>query len=187
MVAKVVVFTTRLRLIEPGDHEVKLVEGLSPTVHAFEDVCDQYTGAAYGLCVAFCEAKDCDAAWHESCQKLKDNLFKKTGDASFPCEVSCPCWGANDLALITSTGSSGRSCEPILRGGYSQISAHGDTYTFHAKMVGDCSRPEFCESIECYFFNDITGTDFSVGRPEMTVEESQVCYQQIYDRCAEVA
>jgi hypothetical protein len=45
----------------------------------------------YGLCVAYCEAQDCDMEGRgdrQSCQQLVENLRKVTGDpeAVFPCQ-----------------------------------------------------------------------------------------------------
>lgn len=57
-----------------------------------EDVCDGDTGAAYGLCVAFCEAMDCDSgnanASPTACDKVADNYERRTGSLP-PC--LCPC------------------------------------------------------------------------------------------------
>ena len=56
---------------------------------AEESVCDDagLMGAAYGLCVAYCEANDCDAfPDSQACDRLFDNYSKITGDASFPCD-----------------------------------------------------------------------------------------------------
>lgn len=61
-------------------------DGLTPAV---EDVCDDYSGAAYGTCVAYCEATDCDEDPHASdraCDMLYDRFESLTGEAP-PCEV----------------------------------------------------------------------------------------------------
>jgi hypothetical protein len=70
-------------------------DGETPAV---EEVCDGLEGKAYGLCNAYCEAKDCGEAaeetGHKSCQNLKDNYFDLTGEEIFPCEEAifeCPC------------------------------------------------------------------------------------------------
>jgi hypothetical protein len=60
---------------------------------AEEQVCDNagLYGAAYGLCVAFCEANDCDAQTTQpddrSCSSLRKNYLKHTGQLFFPCEI----------------------------------------------------------------------------------------------------
>jgi hypothetical protein len=65
-----------------------------------ETVCDLETGAAFGLCNAYCEAMDCDSADHHAsdtaCAQVKSNFEKKTG-RPLPCEASCPCVEQIDL------------------------------------------------------------------------------------------
>jgi hypothetical protein len=41
----------------------------------------------YGLCVAYCEANDCDAfPDSQACDRLYDDYSKITGAESFPCD-----------------------------------------------------------------------------------------------------
>ena len=55
---------------------------------AQEAVCDDQIGAAYGLCVAFCEANDCDQFPNKkACEVLRANYTRITGELDFPCEV----------------------------------------------------------------------------------------------------
>lgn len=65
-----------------------------------ETVCDNETGAAFGLCNAYCEAMDCDSPNHRAsdtaCAQVKKNFEKKTG-RPLPCEASCPCVEQLDL------------------------------------------------------------------------------------------
>ena len=56
---------------------------------AEESVCDDagLVGAAYGLCVAYCEANDCDAfPDSQACDRLYNDYSKITGAESFPCD-----------------------------------------------------------------------------------------------------
>jgi hypothetical protein len=56
---------------------------------AEESVCEAagLRGAAYGLCVAFCEANDCDTYPDSpACDRLWENYTKITGEETFPCE-----------------------------------------------------------------------------------------------------
>jgi len=58
-----------------------------------ETVCNGQTGAAYGLCVAYCEAMDCDTgpqASQKACNKVAANYTRITGQG-LPCD--CPCVG----------------------------------------------------------------------------------------------
>ena len=62
-------------------------DGQTPAV---ERVCDDagLHGAAYGLCVAFCEAQDCDLQPNtRSCRELRRNYLRATRTDVFPCEL----------------------------------------------------------------------------------------------------
>lgn len=57
---------------------------------AEEHVCDGYSGAAFGLCNAYCEAMDCDDdpnADQEACDTVADKFYSRTGK-------DIPCGGA---------------------------------------------------------------------------------------------
>jgi hypothetical protein len=75
-----------------------------------ETVCDNETGAAYGLCNAYCEAMDCtDPNQHASdkgCEAVKRNFEKKTG-RPLPCLITCPCAGLLDLFAQITAGTVG--------------------------------------------------------------------------------
>lgn len=70
---------------------------------AEEAVCDGQTGASKGLCIAYCEAMDCDAdpnANATACAKVKGNWQSKNPalypdpPLDLPCDVpeaTCPC------------------------------------------------------------------------------------------------
>ena len=74
-----------------GAASAKTPDGKPPSV---ETVCDNETGAAFGLCNAYCEAMDCDSPNHRAsdrgCEQVKENFERKTG-RPLPCEVTCPC------------------------------------------------------------------------------------------------
>ena len=60
---------------------------------AEETVCEAagLMGAAYGLCVAYCEATDCDTHPDDNaCTKLRANYAKITGDFTLPCDAGVP-------------------------------------------------------------------------------------------------
>ena len=81
-----------------------------------ETVCDGQTGAAYGLCTAFCEAMDCDSdapqASQNACDKVGAKFLNITGQAP-PCvAVACPCVAGVPGFLEALDGQSGlTSCE----------------------------------------------------------------------------
>lgn len=57
---------------------------------AEEEVCDGFGGRMWGLCVAYCEAQDCPASEHPSCDVLRDKLYDLTGGMMFPCDGGGP-------------------------------------------------------------------------------------------------
>ena len=60
---------------------------------AEETVCEDagLLGAAYGLCVAFCEANDCDTSPDgQACEVLRSRYAKITGELILPCEGGEP-------------------------------------------------------------------------------------------------
>lgn len=67
---------------------------------AQESVCDGETGAAFGLCNAYCEAMDCHLdnpqASDNACTRVGNKFEQVTGRRP-PCELSCPCFTASDL------------------------------------------------------------------------------------------
>ncbi len=84
-------------------------DGLTP---ANEDICDDLmfvTPGLYGMCVAFCEAQDCDtdpALDGESCSAGSERVLERyrelmqPGDPDMPCVApppSCPCWTQEEI------------------------------------------------------------------------------------------
>lgn len=53
-----------------------------------ESACSDLSGAAFGLCNAFCNAQHCNVEPHPSCEILRRNFERKTGSSTFPCEVA---------------------------------------------------------------------------------------------------
>jgi hypothetical protein len=75
----------------------KTPDGQTPSQ---ETVCDMETGAAYGLCNAYCEAMDCtdpnQRASDRGCESVRENFERKTG-RPLPCTLTCPCPGVLQL------------------------------------------------------------------------------------------
>ncbi len=60
---------------------------------AEEQPCDTagLFGAAYGLCIAYCEANDCEIQPDKhACDVLRANYARMTGLADFPCDATFP-------------------------------------------------------------------------------------------------
>ena len=82
-----------LLLTSAGAVLAQTPDGQTP---AQETVCDHESGAAFGLCNAYCEAMDCDSANPQAsataCGKVKAKFTNITGRTSLPCEGPvCPC------------------------------------------------------------------------------------------------
>jgi len=69
-----------------GNAWAKTPDGMPPSQ---ETVCSGLSGAAFGLCNAYCEAQDCDVHPRPSCPVLRRNFAKITGSAIFPCDRRC--------------------------------------------------------------------------------------------------
>ena len=100
-----------------GMAQAQTPDGETP---AEETVCDNETGAAFGLCNAYCEAMDCESddpqASDTACSRVQEKFTQITG-RDLPCEVpllTCPCAEvegnfANVLAGNLSVDSCSRS------------------------------------------------------------------------------
>ena len=56
-----------------------------------EQVCDDagLQGGAYGLCIAYCEATDCDLRPNRrDCRRIRTNFARRTGSTLLPCDVT---------------------------------------------------------------------------------------------------
>jgi hypothetical protein len=142
-----------------------------------ETICDGETGAAFGLCNAYCEAMDCDSpnaqASATACSKVKGKFTNVTGRAFLPCEAcpppppgtTCPCVAAFpefDLVL-----SSPGTCANL--GVFAIKEANGIAIAAACNSLGGPSGG-FCAT--------------SLGNGlDITAEEGSACFYQILDSC----
>ena len=119
-------------LLSGGATYAQTADGQTP---AEEVVCDHLSGAAYGLCTAYCEAMDCELlddgddttspnASEKACLRVKNNFIKITGEASLPCDIcppdagqeGCPCTSdfdcAGDLTCDAGLCTTPEQCPP---------------------------------------------------------------------------
>ena len=86
-------------------------DGMTP---AEESVCDGQEGALWGLCVAYCEAMDCDYEFpfadEQACDRVLTNYLKKSGDTMPPC-VGEGSGGGEETGTGGSSGEEGGSGE----------------------------------------------------------------------------
>ncbi len=157
-----------------------------------ETVCDGETGAAYGLCNAYCEAMDCELANdsdpltepHASataCTKVRDKFTNITGN-DLPCEAppTCP------------TPPPGTICPCAGISGWGSLLADPTTECFDLGLAvikgADPSIPPGIIAASCSD-NPPTGgicagiTVEGVFQLNITPEEGSACMQQIRDAC----
>ena len=69
------------------------------------EVCAAESGAAYGLCTAYCEAMECDEAEPKAsetaCLKVKDEYIQVTGNPELPCEAAGGPQGGSCWSFVT--------------------------------------------------------------------------------------
>jgi hypothetical protein len=89
--SSVLIFILGFLIISNGTARANTPDGQTP---AEETVCDNESGAAFGLCNAYCEAMDCDSpapqASPTACSRVLANFQRITG-RPLPCNVVCPC------------------------------------------------------------------------------------------------
>lgn len=142
---------------------------------AMEDICDETTGKANGLCVAYCEAMDCDSenpnANATACIRVGENFTRLTGELP-PCERACPCWEEAELEIVTAENQFVISCLRlgglVIQTSFAQPGIEGGFTTAPTSPGG---------SPTC-------GTrDLPPFRVEITEDEFEVCNAQIRARC----
>jgi hypothetical protein len=146
---------------------------------AMENVCDMTSGEASGLCVAYCEAMDCDSDNpNKACTKVRQQFIAITGGIP-PCERVCPCWDEAALNNVTAANqASGNSCP-------------GDIIPDTIQNI-----PGSNPGVEGGFAADpdgiLTGSPACLTRdlPPYSLiispEEARVCADQIAARCAAI-
>ena len=142
-----------------------------------ETICDGETGAAYGLCNAYCEAMDCESANAQAsataCTKVKDKFTNITG-RSLPCEgcpapppgTTCPC---TSIPEFNDNLNAPGVCESV---GLVVVKTTEEPLN---QIVGSCSG------------GPAGGGFCGVARPfqilSITPEEGSACAQLILDSC----
>ena len=120
----------------PMTTDAKTPDACTPAV---EEVCDKYKGegARYGLCVAYCEAQDCDSIepGDQSCDQLSENFADYSAQKGF-----------KDTRISCRTG--GCSEEDIKCGGTEQLCLDGTGCVARCSVVavgGKCAEQPACK------------------------------------------
>ena len=173
---------------------------------AEEITCDDLkhgTPGLYGLCIAFCEAQDCEldfsmedpfANCRPANRKILDTYRKKMrpGDPDMPCiQNPCPCWSEEELDLLWPAGETSQQCfldfpndDPLVNSDMIQ-SRDSSTGSIYSLLVIEnrAAQPAF----NGCFFAYITG-DVRITRNffDITYDEFLVCEQQLHQKGAEL-
>lgn len=169
-------------------------DGFTP---ANEGICDPLADATpglQGLCIAMCEAQDCEAeldsntgevVYDPSCspssKQLYNNYNKIAGplDPPMPCvKVACPCWTELQLDNIGGRRIKNFSFDRCLLGvteaGLWGSATEGSGWEL-ARVLDDSKWGLMCQRQET---NPPTDIEQSISGPEFTV-----CYQAVVDEC----
>ena len=119
----------------------KTPDGVPPSL---ETVCDAETGAAYGLCNAYCEAMDCDSpdphASATACAKVGSKFQNVTGRA-VPCDLSCPCTSIPAFNAVLAAASSCFDADATLSASNGTGEAFSDTPELTSFSCGYIGAP----------------------------------------------
>ena len=142
----------------------KTPDGQTPSQ---ETVCDNETGAAFGLCNAYCEAMDCDSPDHhasdQACASVRSNFERKTG-RPMPCEATCPCFGLLPLfAQLQDASATAVRCEIASE----YITVDTSEGEVAAVVTGMDGVPHQCTANFGPPFVDLTDTERLVCRVEL--------------------
>jgi len=147
-----------------------------------ETICDSESGAAYGLCNAYCEAMDCNSpnaqASATACSKVKDKFTNITGRAFLPCEscpapppgTPCPC---TEIPEFNEVLNNPGACED---NGVA-VGKVGNTGPFPAIIAATCSQ-NLPSGGGCGVLSIFGPTILNI-----TPEEGSACAQLILDSC----
>jgi hypothetical protein len=167
---------------------------------ANEGVCDDVFYASpglYGLCVAFCEAQDCEATmdpatgeveYANGCRTSSPNILanynsrKSPGDPSMPCvnetENQCPCWTESELDVIADGATF--TCGPTSDNFAWVLGADLGTGQLDQVVANAGNGPG---DGDCYYQEQ---TDSLITRlMGISDEEVEVCRQSIISECTD--
>lgn len=163
-------------------------DGVTP---ANEGVCDVLIGGTpglYGLCVAYCEAQDCDfeAAISNQCKPPRQpvlnnyNKRRRVGDPEMPCvqvETECPCWTSAELAIVDAPDPNACLNTPNFAFIADATSATDQAVASISLGPGSDGSPQF----SCTYIS-FDGTTL-INRTLMpTMEEGEACRAQLEER-----
>jgi hypothetical protein len=158
-------------------------------------VCDNLSGAVWGLCNAYCETMDCDsesaAASPQACSKVLES-FTKHSDEPIPCApVECPCFApaaVDDLVEFCRDQSSPVQCRReigIEPNGTGDVLTETDIVCFPNSVNNANLNAIVTSGYEDLFCNaeNVPGTpDNDLSFPDLTLEQAVACSSILFDR-----
>ena len=163
-------------------------DGMTPAEEGMCDVLNDATPGLKGLCVAMCEAQDCEAElnpdtgevdFNPSCnpssEKLLDNYNRKAGpsDPQMPCvKVACPCWTEAEMENIAGGVLDQCSVGPT----WSQLFGNSTDKGFEMASAED----HFKKGLQCYTSQSNSSI---VRQRSLGTDEYAVCRQSVIDQC----
>lgn len=147
-----------------------------------ETICDGETGAAFGLCNAFCEAMDCESANPQAsataCTKVHDKFVNITGRTFLPCEAcppppagtTCPCIDSASLPDFSLALNNPGVCQTIgtVAVKYTDVAWAGASCRESGSSLGGA-----CATLSPNGYMIL----------EVTADEGSACVQAILDSC----
>ncbi len=134
---KILVLVAVACLVSVIPAAAKTPDGQTPSQ---ETVCDNQSGAAFGLCNAYCEAMDCDSpaphASAQACAKVLANFLRHAGTVP-PCDVSCPCTALPAFAAFVDGSATIQYCES--GGGSTSVGGDTDSVAVFPGTPGFCA------------------------------------------------
>jgi hypothetical protein len=144
---------------------------------AEETVCNSETGAAYGLCNAFCEAMDCEtdtpSASATACDKVRTK-FQQIAGHDVPCVNACPCTRIPEFNATLANAGSWYNTTRGTGDGFISISP---SPVFDSQEHASASEPHY-PGPNCEYRNRFTGTYLSI---DVTPEQATACVQLLRD------
>jgi hypothetical protein len=166
--------------------------------HDQGSACDGLSGAAWGLCNAFCETLDCDGnntkAAPQACSRILAN-FTQHSDEPIPCApVECPCFApaaVDELVEYCREQSSPVECTHFVGvepNGPGDLIDDIDITCFVPEPVNNVSLAAVLtsgfEDLFC-ISERVPGTpDNDLFYPDLTREEAAACHSILLDRIA---
>jgi hypothetical protein len=163
---------------------------------ANEGVCDVLIGSTpglYGLCVAFCEAQDCEVTYDPStdevtfdpdCKpsnpKILENYNRRMqpDDPDMPCVnyvvSECPCWTEEELNEVA-------DANVMLCSG--TVGGHSIIYGFDASGLSEGAASGTAGGGLACLYHGVHNGNYVIRNFGVSAEEDEICRGSIYDEC----